>query len=95
MQIKPLNNRVFVRRLHADKTTESGIVIPDAANEKPDQGEVVAVADRVMDDGAAQATQVKVGDKILFGKFVNQTVKVDGQELLVIREEEILGIITE
>jgi chaperonin GroES len=95
MKITPLNGRVFVKRLDADKVTAGGIVIPDAAGERPDQGEVVAVAEHKSDGTTAHSTRVNVGDKILFGKFANQTVKVDGVELLVIREEEILGVITE
>ena len=94
MALRPLNDRVIVKRLDNERTTASGIVIPESAAEKPDQGEVLAVGPgKRTDDGKVLPLDLKVGDKILFGKYAGQSVKVDGEELLVIREEEILAII--
>ena len=94
MALRPLNDRVIVKRLENERTTAAGIVIPDSAAEKPDQGEVVAVGPgKRSEDGKVIPLDVKAGDKILFGKYAGQTVKVDDEELLVIREEEILAII--
>mgnify|MGYP000679807243 CR=1 FL=1 len=94
MKIRPLHDRVIVKRLEEVRTTASGIVIPDTATEKPDQGEVVAVGPGKKDDnGKVIALDVKVGDKVLFGKYAGQTVKVDGEELLVMREEDIMAIV--
>ena len=93
MQIRPLHDRVIVKRLEAETTTAFGIVLPDSAGEKPDQGQVLAVGPGKRDEaGRLIALDVKVGDKVLFGKYSGQTVKVDGQELLVMREEDIMGI---
>ncbi len=94
LKIRPLHDRVIVKRLEEERKTASGIVIPDTAAEKPDQGEVMAVGKgKVMDDGKVRALEVKVGDRILFGKYSGQTVKVEGDELLVMREEDIMGVI--
>lgn len=94
LKIRPLHDRVIVKRLEEERKTASGIVIPDTAAEKPDQGEVVAVGKgKVLDDGKLRALEVKVGERILFGKYSGQTVKVDGDELLVMREEDIMGVI--
>ena len=94
MKIRPLHDRVIVKRVEEVRTTASGIVIPDTATEKPDQGEVIAVGPGKKDDsGKLIALDVKVGDKVLFGKYAGQTVKVDGEELLVMREEDIMGIV--
>jgi len=94
MALRPLNDRVIVKRLESERTTASGIVIPDSAAEKPDQGEVVAVGPgKRTEDGKVLPLDVKAGDKVLFGKYAGQTVNVDDEELLVIREEEILAII--
>lgn len=94
MTIRPLNDRVVVKRLEAEKKTASGIVLPGAAAEKPDMGEVIAVGEgKLLDNGQRQKVDVKVGDKIIFGKYSGQTVKVDGDELLVMREEDIFGIV--
>jgi chaperonin GroES len=94
MKIRPLHDRLIVKRLEEERKTASGIVIPDTAAEKPDQGEVVAIGNgKVLDDGKVRPLQVKVGDKILFGKYSGQTVKVEGQELLVMREEDVMGVI--
>ena len=94
MQIRPLHDRVIVKRLDAVRTTASGIVLPDTAGEKPDQGEVIAVGPGKRDEaGRIIAPDVKVGDRVLFGKYSGQTVKVDGEELLVMREEDIMGVL--
>jgi chaperonin GroES len=94
MKIRPLHDRVIVKRLDNERKTSSGIVIPDNAAEKPDQGEVVAVGPGKKDDnGKLIAMDLKVGDRILFGKYSGQTVKVEGEELLVMREEDIMGVI--
>ena len=94
MKIRPLHDRVIVKRLEEEHRTASGIVIPDTAAEKPDQGEVVAVGKgKVTEDGKLLPLDVKVGDKVLFGKYSGQTVKVKGEELLVMREEDIMGVV--
>ena len=94
MNIRPLHDRVIVKRVEAERTTASGIVIPDSATEKPDQGEVLAVGPgKRKDQGVQVALDVKVGDRVLFGKYAGQSVKVDGDEVLVMREEDIMGVI--
>ena len=94
MKIRPLHDRVIVKSLEEVRTTASGIVIPDTATEKPDQGEVIAVGPGKKDEnGKVIALDVKVGDKVLFGKYAGQAVKVDGQELLVMREEDLMGVV--
>jgi len=94
MQIRPLYDRIIVKRLEQQKQTASGIVIPDTAGEKPEQGEVIAVGSgRLIQDGSVRPLQVKTGEKVLFGKYAGQTVKIDEQELLVLREEDVLGVI--
>ena len=94
MKIRPLHDRVIVKRLDQERKTASGIVIPDNVAEKPDQGEVVAVGPGKKDDnGKLIPTDLKVGDRVLFGKYSGQSVKVEGDELLVMREEDIMGVI--
>ncbi len=94
MKIRPLHDRVVVKRMEEERKTASGIVIPDNATEKPDQGEIIAVGTGKKDDqGKHIALDVKVGDRVLFGKYSGQTVKVDGEELLVMREEDIMGVV--
>ncbi len=94
MKIRPLHDRVIVKRLDNERKTASGIVIPDNVAEKPDQGEVMAVGPGKRDDnGKYIAVDLKVGDRVLFGKYAGQTVKVEGDELLVMREEDIMGVI--
>ena len=94
MKIRPLHDRVIVKRMEEERKTASGIVIPDTATEKPDQGEVVAVGPGKRDDsGKLIEMSLKIGDRVLFGKYAGQTVKMDGQELLVMREEDIMGIL--
>ena len=95
MKIRPLHDRVIVKRIEEERKTPGGIVIPDNAAEKPDQGEVLAIGTgKVMEDGKVRALDVKVGDRVLFGKYSGYSVKVDGDELLVMREEDIMGVIT-
>ena len=94
LKIRPLHDRVIVKRIEEERKSAGGIVIPDTAAEKPDQGEIVAVGKGKKDDqGKLIPLDVKVGDKILFGKYSGQTVKVKGDELLVMREEDIMGVI--
>ncbi|WP_397474788.1 co-chaperone GroES [Pusillimonas sp.] len=94
MALRPLHDRVIVKRLDNERTTASGIVIPESAAEKPDQGEIIAVGPgKKAEDGKLTPVDVKPGDKVLFGKYAGQAVKVDGEELLVIREDEILAVI--
>jgi len=94
MNIRPLHDRVIVKRLEEERKTASGIVLPDSATEKPDQGEVLAVGNgKILEDGKTRPLDVKKGDKILFGKYSGQSVKVDDIEYLVMREEDIMGIV--
>ena len=94
MKIRPLHDRVIVKRIEEERKSAGGIVIPDTAAEKPDQGEIVAVGKgKKEEQGKLIPLDVKVGDKILFGKYSGQTVKVKGEELLVMREEDIMGVI--
>ncbi|MBT3826419.1 MAG: co-chaperone GroES [Nitrosomonadales bacterium] len=95
MKIRPLHDRLIVRRQEEERTTASGIVIPESASaEKPDQGVVEAVGNgKLLEDGNVRKLDVKVGDKVLFGKYAGQAVKVDGDELLVMKEEDVMGII--
>ena len=94
MKIRPLHDRVIVKRLEEERTSPGGIVIPDSAAEKPSQGKVVAIGKgKILEDGSVRALDVKVGDKILFGKYSGTEVKVDGDDLLVMREEDIMTII--
>ena len=94
MKIRPLHDRVIVKRLEEERKTASGIVIPDAAAEKPDQGLIMSVGPGKRDENGKHVTlDVKVGDRVLFGKYSGQTVKVDGEELLVMREEDIMGVV--
>ena len=94
MSIRPLHDRVVVKRVETEEKTASGIVLPGSAAEKPDVGEVIAVGEgRRNKAGERVALDVKVGDKVIFGKYSGQTVKVDGEELLVMREEDIFGIV--
>ena len=94
MNIRPLHDRVIAKRLEEEKTSPGGIVIPDSAAEKPIQGEVVAVGNgKLLDNGDLRALDVKAGDRILFGKYSGTEVKVDGVEYLVLREDDIMGVI--
>jgi chaperonin GroES len=94
MKIRPLHDRVIVKRLAEDRTSPGGIVIPDTAAEKPIQGKVVAVGKgKILESGEVRPLDVKVGDKVLFGKYSGTEVKMDGDELVVMREEDIMAII--
>ncbi|MDR2884696.1 MAG: co-chaperone GroES [Deferribacteraceae bacterium] len=93
-KIQPLQDRVLVRRFESEEKTASGIIIPDTAKEKPQEGEVVAVGTgKVLENGNVVKPAVKAGDKILFSKYAGTEVRIDGQELLIMREDDILGII--
>jgi chaperonin GroES len=94
MNIRPLHDRVVVRRLEEERTTAGGIVIPDTATEKPIQGEVLAVGNgKVLDNGECRPVDLKVGDRVLFGKYSGTEVKLDGETLLVMREDDIMGVV--
>jgi chaperonin GroES len=94
MKIKPLQDRILVKRIEEEEKTKGGIIIPDAAKEKPQEGKVVAVGDgKVLDNGQKLTLSVKVGDKILFGKYSGTEIKVDGEEHLIMREDDVLGIV--
>ena len=94
MKIRPLHDRVIVKRLEEERVSAGGIVIPDSAAEKPVQGKVIAVGKgKILEDGNVRPLDVKVGDKILFGKYSGTEVKVDGEDLLVMREDDIMAII--
>ncbi|AXO15468.1 MAG: co-chaperone GroES [Thalassospira sp.] len=93
MKFRPLHDRVLVRRVESDTKTAGGIIIPDTAKEKPQEGEVIAVGSGVRkEDGSVVALDVKAGDKVLFGKWSGTEVKVDGEELLIMKESDIMGI---
>ncbi len=94
MNLRPLHDRVIIKRVEEERTTPGGIVIPDSATEKPIRGEVLAVGNgKILDNGEQKALDVKVGDKVLFGKYSGTEVKVDGEELLVMREDDIMAVI--
>jgi chaperonin GroES len=94
MKIRPLHDRVIIKRLDEDRTSPGGIIIPDTAAEKPVQGKVVAVGKgKILEDGQVRPLDVKVGDKILFGKYSGTEVKVDGEDLVVMREEDVMAVI--
>ena len=94
MAFRPLHDRVLVRRIEAEEKTAGGIIIPDSAQEKPSEGEVIAIGDGTRDDnGARVALDVKVGDRVLFGKYTGDEVKLDGTEHIILREEDVLAVI--
>ncbi|QCQ22649.1 co-chaperone GroES [Desulfoglaeba alkanexedens] len=94
MNLKPLNDRVIVKRIEEEEKTAGGIIIPDTAKEKPIQGEILAVGSgKLMEDGSRRPLDVKAGDRVLFSKYAGTDVKVEGQELLIMREDDILAII--
>lgn len=94
MKLKPLQDRILVQRVEEESKTKGGIIIPDTAKEKPAEGKVVAVGNgKVSEDGKRIALEVKVGDRVLFGKYSGTEVKVDGEEYLIMREDDVLGII--
>lgn len=93
-KIRPLQDRLIVKRLNEEEKTSGGIIIPDSAKEKPQEGKVVAIGKgKVLDDGKLVPLEVKVGEKILFSKFSGTEVKIDGEEHLILREEDVLGIV--
>ena len=94
MKIRPLYDRIVVKRIEEQETLRSGIIIPDSAKEKPQEGEVVAVGQgKRLEDGTLVALDVKVGDRILFGKYSGNEIRLDGEEYMIMREDEILGIL--
>lgn len=94
MKIKPLHDRVVIKRLDEERKSAGGIVIPDTATEKPSRGEVIAIGPgKMLDDGKVIPMAVKQGDKVLFGKYAGTEVKLDGQEVIVMREDDIMGVI--
>jgi chaperonin GroES len=94
MKIRPLQDRVIVQRMDEEETTKGGIIIPDTAKEKPQEGKVIAVGKgKVNDDGKVTPLDVKAGDKILFGKYAGTEVKLDGDDYIIMREDDILGVI--
>ena len=94
MKIRPLHDRIIVKRVEEERTSAGGIVLPDSATEKPSEGEVLAVGNgKLLDNGEVRAVDVKVGDRVLFGKYAGNEVKVEGEEVIVMREEDIMGVI--
>ena len=94
LNLRPLNDKIVVKRLEAEEKTKGGIIIPDTAKEKPSQGEVLAVGPgKKLDNGSVQNVDLNVGDKVLFGQYSGSTAKVDGEELLIMSESEIFGVI--
>jgi chaperonin GroES len=94
MKVRPLHDRLLVRRIEEKETVKGGIIIPDTAKEKPQEGEVIAVGSgKILDNGTKVTPDVKVGDKILFGKYSGTDIKIDGEELLILREDEVLAVI--
>ncbi|MEZ4221514.1 MAG: co-chaperone GroES [Polyangiaceae bacterium] len=95
MKIRPLHDRLVVKRVKEEETTKGGIIIPDSAKEKPIEGEVVAVGNgKLQDDGKLRPLDIKAGDRVLFGKYSGTEVKLDGEEHLILREDDVLGVIT-
>ena len=93
MNVRPLNDRLLVRRIEEMETVKGGIIIPDTAKEKPQEGEVIAVGNgKVLENGTKLAMDVKAGDKVLFGKYSGTDIKIDGQEFLILREDEVLAV---
>jgi chaperonin GroES len=94
MNVRPLHDRLLVRRLEEKETAQGGIIIPDTAKEKPQEGEVLAAGNgKVLENGTKVALDVKAGDKILFGKYSGTEIKIDGQEVLILREDEVLAVL--
>jgi chaperonin GroES len=94
MKIRPLQDRVLVKRVEEEQKTKGGIIIPDTAKEKPIEGEVIAVGNgKVMEDGKVRALDIKKGDRILFGKWSGTEVKIDGEDLLIMKESDIMGVV--
>ena len=96
MRIRPLHDRILIRRIEQAETARGGIIIPDSAKEKPQQGEVIAVGDgKILEDGRRVPVDVRAGDRILFGKYVGAEIELEGQEYLILREEEVLGVLSQ
>ncbi len=94
MKVRPLHDRMLVRRIEEKETAKSGIIIPDSAKEKPQQGKVLAVGNgKILENGKKLALDVKVGDRILFGKYTGSEIKIDGEEVLILREDEVLAVL--
>ena len=94
MKIRPLHDRVIVKRVEEETTSAGGIVLPDSATEKPSEGEVLAVGNgKLLDNGEVRTLEVQVGDRVLFGKYSGNEVKVDGEDLIVMREDDIMGVL--
>ncbi len=94
MAIKPLGDRIVVRTLEAEEKTKSGLVLPDSAKEKPQEGKVIAVGTgRLLDEGGVKALEIKTGDRVLYGKYSGSEVSIDGEEFLILREEDVLAIV--
>ncbi len=94
MKVLPLHDRLLVRRIEEKETVKGGIIIPDTAKEKPQEGEILAVGNgKILDNGTKIALDVKVGDKILFGKYTGTEIKIDGEEVLILREDEVLAVL--
>jgi chaperonin GroES len=94
MKIRPLHDRILVRRIEEEEKTKGGIIIPDTAKEKPQEGKVIAVGKgKIGDDGKVQALDVKKGDRVLFSKYAGSEVNIDGEEHLIIREDDVLGVL--
>lgn len=94
MKIKPLHDRVIVKRIDEEETTKGGIIIPDSAKEKPSEGKITAVGNgKVLEDGSRQPLEVKKGDKVLFGKYAGTEINIDGEEHLIMREDDIIAIV--
>ena len=94
MKIRPLHDRVIIKRIEEEETTKGGIIIPDTAKEKPSEGKVVAVGNgKTLDNGEVKALEVKKGDKVLFGKYAGTEIKIDGEEHLIMREDDIIAIV--
>ena len=94
MKVRPLHDRVLVRRIEEKETAKGGIIIPDTAKEKPQEGEILAIGNgKILENGTKVALEVKVGDKILFGKYSGTDIKIEGEEVLILREDDILAVI--
>jgi chaperonin GroES len=94
MKIRPLHDRVIIKRIEEEETTKGGIIIPDSAKEKPSEGKVVAVGNgKTLDNGEVKALEVKKGDKVLFGKYAGTEIKIEGEEHLIMREDDIIAIV--
>ncbi len=95
-KIRPLHDRVIVKRIEEEEKTPGGIIIPDTAKEKPQQGEVIAAGKgKILEDGSVRPLDVKVGDRVIFSKYAGTEIKIDGEEYLIMREDDILGVVEE